>query len=117
MPNRFENGGFPSEALEAEGPARKLLSREDVTKILEQGGELEDVSLLDRDLSGLKLDGKSFCRSDARGLKLCREIEDGKYEMAEIRNTDWIDADIADLSSPACRTRHQRCGSTSNFSG
>ena len=101
MPNRFENGDVPPEALEPQQAARRIMSREDVIALLEKGEELEEVSLLDQDLSGLKLDGESFRRSDARGLKLFREKEEGQYEIAEIRNTDWTDADIADLSSPA----------------
>ncbi len=98
MPNKFENGGV---APEMEVLKRKVLGPDDVRGVLEKGGGFEDVSLLDQDLAGFKLEGKSFRRSDARGLKLFREEGIGKYEIADIRNTDWTDADVADFSSPA----------------
>lgn len=86
---------------EMEAPQRKVLGPDEVRAILEQGGEFEGVSLLDQDLAGFNLEGKSLRRSDARGLKLFRDEGEGKYEIANIKNTDWTDADVADFTSPA----------------
>jgi uncharacterized protein YjbI with pentapeptide repeats len=78
--------------------ARKELSRAEIEARIIRGENFEGISLADRDISGEDLSGKSFRSSDVRGLTL---FEEESGDTTEIKNTDWTDADIADLGSIA----------------
>lgn len=81
----------------------KKLTREEVIERLSRNEHFENVDIADLDLSlsELNFEGKRFCGSDIRGLRLCREKyrEDGtliEIIRANIRGADFTDAIIAD---------------------
>lgn len=95
---KFEGDIEPSKQ-EIEKP--KKLTREEVTSILERSENLENLILTDLDLAGLNLEGKSFRRSDIRGMSLYREEQDEDGKIVEIKTNikgaDFTDSTIADL--------------------
>ncbi len=91
---------------------RGKLDRAAVAERLASGEDFESVSVADLDLSGLSLEGKSFRMADVRGLHLFNEATG---ETANIKNTDWTDADVADLGSLADFSSVEAAGARFGF--
>lgn len=96
--NEFERGITPPKP-EVEKP--KKLTRQEVESRLAKGESLENLILTDLDLAGLNFEGKSFRRSDIRGMSLYREEQKEDGILVEIRTNikgaDFTDTTIADL--------------------
>lgn len=97
----------------------RKLTREEVIKRLENKENLEDLVLVDLDLAGLNLEGKSFRRSDIRGLSLYRKDKDKEGQIIElktnIQGADFTDATVADLGPEVFFGRVEAKGATFGF--
>ena len=110
--NNFETAG-PS--MEEFGLERRRLTIDEVDEIINQDGNFDDVSIAELNMARFILDGKSFKRADARGLALYFEDNEDRREAADIRNTDWTDADLGDSERAADFRYVEAAGSTFGF--
>lgn len=110
---------FGQDAPEAVAEKLQKITREEVEARLAAGENLENLYMIDLDLSDIDFEGKSFRGSDIRGVYFYGEKQDENGKIIELitnlRRADFTDATIGDLGPEAIFARVEAEGAIFGF--